>query len=248
MLYLIGIGLGNEKDITLNGIEALKKSDYIYLENYTSNIGFEIENLEKLISKKIILVNRKKMEEEINSILDQAKEKIVSVLIKGDIFSATTHITILLSAKEKNIDLKIIHNASILNVIGDTGLMLYNFGKTASIPFNNEQIETPYNVLNDNLSIGLHTLFLLDLKSSFEFMNFKEGINYIIKIENKQRLNLINNDSKVIICAGLGTKKQIIKYGKIKDLLKSEIEIYPQCFIIPGKLHFIEEEVLKLFN
>ena len=83
--------------------------------------------------------------------------------------------------------------------------MLYNFGKTASIPFNNEQIETPYNVLNDNLSIGLHTLFLLDLKSSFEFMNFKEGINYIIKIENKQRLNLINNDSKVIICAGLGT-------------------------------------------
>ena len=99
MLYLIGIGLGNEKDITLNGIEALKKSDYIYLENYTSNIGFEIENLEKLISKKIILVNRKKMEEEINSILDQAKEKIVSVLIKGDIFSATTHITILLSAK-----------------------------------------------------------------------------------------------------------------------------------------------------
>ena len=135
-----------------------------------------------------------------------------------------------------------------MNVIGDTGLMLYNFGKTASIPFNNEQIETPYNVLNDNLSIGLHTLFLLDLKSSFEFMNFKEGINYIIKIENKQRLNLINNDSKVIICAGLGTEKQIIKYGKIKDLLKSEIEIYPQCFIIPGKLHFIEEEVLKLFN
>lgn len=36
MLYFIGLGLGNEKDITLRGLEAVKSCDKIFLENYTS--------------------------------------------------------------------------------------------------------------------------------------------------------------------------------------------------------------------
>ena len=36
MLYFIGLGLGNEKDITLRGLEAVKSCDKSFLENYTS--------------------------------------------------------------------------------------------------------------------------------------------------------------------------------------------------------------------
>ena len=36
MLYIIGLGLCDEKDITLKGLEAIKKSKKIYLEHYTS--------------------------------------------------------------------------------------------------------------------------------------------------------------------------------------------------------------------
>lgn len=36
MLYFIGLGLGNEKDITLRGLEAVKSCEKIFLENYTS--------------------------------------------------------------------------------------------------------------------------------------------------------------------------------------------------------------------
>ena len=72
-------------------------------------------------------------------------------------------------------------------------------------------------------------------------MNFKYGLNYIIKS------NIINGNTKAIICCGLGSNEYIIKYGIIKELLKLNLEIYPQCFIIPGKLHFIEEEALKLY-
>ena len=35
MLYIIGIGLSDEKDITVKGLEAVKKSDEIFLETYT---------------------------------------------------------------------------------------------------------------------------------------------------------------------------------------------------------------------
>ena len=36
MLYLIGLGLGDERDITLRGLEAVKRCSKVYLEAYTS--------------------------------------------------------------------------------------------------------------------------------------------------------------------------------------------------------------------
>ncbi len=36
VLYLIGLGLADEKDITVKGLEAVKKSSRVYLEAYTS--------------------------------------------------------------------------------------------------------------------------------------------------------------------------------------------------------------------
>jgi diphthine methyl ester synthase len=46
MFYIIGLGLGDPKDITVKGLEAIKKCDRVYLENYTSIlISGQIENL-----------------------------------------------------------------------------------------------------------------------------------------------------------------------------------------------------------
>lgn len=36
MLYLVGLGLGDAKDITVKGLEIIKKVDYVFLEAYTS--------------------------------------------------------------------------------------------------------------------------------------------------------------------------------------------------------------------
>ena len=50
VLYVIGLGLADEHDITLKGFEAVKSSERIYLESYTSILmvpGFK-ERLEKL--------------------------------------------------------------------------------------------------------------------------------------------------------------------------------------------------------
>ena len=35
-LYFIGLGLGDEKDITVKGLEAVRRCKEVYLENYTS--------------------------------------------------------------------------------------------------------------------------------------------------------------------------------------------------------------------
>lgn len=36
MLYLVGLGLNNEKDITVNGLEVVRRAERVYLEAYTA--------------------------------------------------------------------------------------------------------------------------------------------------------------------------------------------------------------------
>ena len=38
-MYFIGLGLGDEKDVTIKGKEAIERSSRVYLEAYTSVLG-----------------------------------------------------------------------------------------------------------------------------------------------------------------------------------------------------------------
>ena len=59
MFYLIGLGLFNVEDISLKGLNALKKVDKIYAEFFTSKlIGSNLKDIEKIIGKKIIILKR----------------------------------------------------------------------------------------------------------------------------------------------------------------------------------------------
>lgn len=242
-LYMIGIGLNDEKDISIKGLEAVRKCDFVYLESYTSKLNCSLKEIEKLYGKKIILADRELVEKNAEeTILKNAKNKEVAFLVIGDVFSATTHIDILLRAKKLKIKTKIIHNASVLTAVGITGLELYKFGKTTSIPFENENVKSPIEVLQTNQKIGLHTLFLLDLDSkSNKYLSIKEAINYLIK-------NNINENTKTVACAALGSDEPEIFYGELKLLRNKKINKSPQCLIVPGKLHFIEEEMLSAYK
>lgn len=250
-LYLIGLGLGDEKDITVKGLEAVKQCDIIYLENYTSILECDVKKLESLYGKKVILANREKVEKEAENIVGEAETKEVALLIIGDVFGATTHIELFRLAKEKNILVKVINNTSILTAIGITGLELYKFGKTTSIPFFEEylNLETPYLVLKDNQKLGMHTLMLLDLDPSTErFMTINDALEILEKIESKKKEKLISAETLFVGCARLGRDDYLIKKGTLKELKSFDFGKPPHCLIIPGKLHFMEEEVLELFG
>ena len=238
MLYLIGIGL-ELKDISLKALETIKKCKKVYLDNYTS-VGASVKELEKLIEKSIIIGERSLIEDNIESILKEAKNDDIALLVYGDPLIATTHINYVIEAKKQDINVKIIHNISIVNAITETGLMLYNFGKTTSIPFNNKEIKVPIQVIKNNLKLGLHSLILLDLEpKENKFMSINQALEYLIN-------NKIND--LCIACSCLGTSKQEIKIGYPKELIKLKFDRFPQCIVIPGKLHFREEEALRLWK
>src|SRR3989344_2501544 len=174
-LYLIGIGLNDEKDITIKGLEIVKKADYVYLETYTSILNIQFKKLEEFYQKQIILADRDSVENKSSEILIKAKDKNVAFLVIGDVFSATTHIDLYLRAKEKGIKCFVIPNASVINAVGITGLSLYNFGRIVSIPKDNENLDSPYKNFMENYKKGLHTLFLLDLDNG-KTLTVRDGL------------------------------------------------------------------------
>lgn len=84
----------------------------------------------------------------------------------GDPFCATTHSDLYLRAVNLGIKVEVIHNASIMSAIGCTGLQVYQFGETVSVPYFTEKWrpDSFYDKISKNRANGLHTLVLLDIK------------------------------------------------------------------------------------
>lgn len=250
-LYLIGLGLHNQEDITLKGLNAIKQCDIIYLENYTSLLQCTIKDLEELYQKPITLADRTQAEQLDHQIITQAKTQNVAFLVIGDALSATTHIDLINLAIQRNVPYKIIHNASIFTAISQTGLQPYKFGKTTSIPFldGHPNLETPYHIIKQNQSIGAHTLCLLDIRThENRFMTITQAIEVLQDIERRLKENLITKDTSAIGCARLGCPDSIIKSGTIEQLKTLNFGPPPHALIIPSKLHFMEQEMLERHN
>jgi len=229
-LFLIGLGM-NQNSLTAEALKAIKSSDKVYLENYTVNFPYNIKNLNINITP----IKREKLESE--EIIKEAKNKTISILIYGDSLSATTHLQLILAAKKQNIPYKIFHNASILTTVSETGLSLYKFGKTTSMPNWKEHTNKPKSfadIIKQNQSIQAHTLILTD-------------INLEIKDAIKQLNESIPIKQKIIVVQEAGTPKQKIRYNSPENLSNQNITM-PFCLIIPSKLNHIEKKALNILT
>jgi diphthine methyl ester synthase len=86
MLYLIGLGLADEEDITVRGLNAIKKCSRVYLESYTSILHIPKERLELFYGKSIILADREMVETQADDILHNAQNEDIAFLVVGDPF------------------------------------------------------------------------------------------------------------------------------------------------------------------
>jgi diphthine synthase len=273
VLYLIGLGLCNEKDITVKGLEYIKQSDYIYMEYYTSILGIDSSKLEEYYGKKIILADREMIEIGFDKeILEKAKTSKVSLLVVGDPFSATTHIDLYLRCIHKGVKVEVVNNASILNSIGITGLSLYRFGETVSIPFFTEKWR-PYSFYDKicrNYKNDLHTLILLDIKvkeiseenlakgkkiyEKPRFMTVNQALDELLEASEKsetiiENKGLINEDNLCYGVARIGSENQIVKAGKIKDIIKFDFGKPLHSVVLCAKtLSSIEKEVVEFYS
>lgn len=248
MLYFIGLGLYDEKDISLKGTEALKKVDAIYAEFYTANLfGGNLKDLEEMLGIEIDVLKREEVEEENIPILE-ARNKDVAFLSAGDPLIATTHTDMMIQAKKLGIETTVIHSSSILSAApGISGLQAYKFGKVTTIPFTQENYfpHSPYMVIKANLNYKMHTLVLLDIQSHLNrYMTANQGLDYLMKVEEERKEDILCEDTLAVVVARAGSVTPLIRADLIKNLIDEDFGGPLHSLIIPSDLHFVEAEAL----
>jgi diphthine synthase len=249
MLVFIGLGLHGE-GMSLAGLHEAREADVIYMELYTSVItNFDTKELEQKIGKPINIVTRETVEQHPDKILESAKRSKVAFLVPGDPMVATTHVDLRLRAAKAGIQTKIVPAASIASAAaGLAGLQSYKFGRSATVPFPDNPSQTPYEALAENKARGLHTLLLLDIRAEEgKAMTANEAIEIMLKLEEKLKKQVFTPDTIAVVVARAGSDDATIKADKVVKLSKLDFGPPPHVLIVPGKLHFMEAEALRMF-
>ena len=251
-LYFIGLGLYDEKDITLKGLEVARKCDKVFAEFYTSLLaGTSIDRIEELVGKPIVRLNREDVELNFEKIvLPEAKEKDIAFLTAGDPMVATTHSDLRIRAKKAGVESYVIHAPSIYSAVAITGLQIYKFGKSATVayPEKNWFPTSHYDVIKENRERGLHTLLFLDIKADRgRYMTANEAMDILLKVEEMKKAGVFTPETLVVVLARAGSLNPTIRAGYVKDLINEDFGRQPHVLIVPGRLHIVEAEYLVEF-
>ncbi|KAI0684835.1 Diphthine synthase [Cytidiella melzeri] len=271
MFYIVGLGLCDEKDITVRGLEAVKGCTRVYLEAYTSVLMVQKERLEAYYGKDLIVADRDMVETESDEILRDADKEDVALLVVGDPLGATTHTDIVLRARSQKIPVRVIHNASIMNAIGACGLQLYNFGQTVSLVFFTDtwMPDSFYDRVKENVDLGMHTLLLLDIKVKEQseenlargrkiyepprYMSITQAVSQLAEIEEIRQGGILTPDKTLAIAmsrVGGGEEERIVS-GTLAELLDQPSQVFGEplhSLVIVGKrLHHLEAEYAESF-
>lgn len=250
-LIFVGLGLCGADGMSVKALEALKTCDKIYAEFYTSHlIGTGTDELEKVIGKKITVLHRMQVEEG-DDIIGNAKQMRVGFVTAGDTMSATTHVDLMIQAKEEGIPTRLFNGISIFSACPTAlGLQPYKFGRAVTLPFidNGYQPQSPYDNILENKQRGLHTMVLLDIHADeCRYMTGKEAIEWLLLGEEKWGKGLITDDTLICVASKIGSPEQKLTAGYPRQLLEMDLGEPLFTIVIPGNLHFMEAYSLVYF-
>jgi diphthine synthase len=247
-LTFVGLGLHDDSGVSLKGLQEMIDSDVIFAEDYTSRLETgAYERLQRRVGKTIQTLDRKAVEDG-SVVLEACKGKRVSFLVVGDPMGATTHIDLRLRAAKAGFETAVIHGASIMTAVpGILGLQNYKFGRTTTVPFPQEGYAptSPYEVIAENLSRGLHTLVLLDIDAEgSRYMTANEGLHILMDMERRLSNGVLTSGTLVCVVARAGAPDCLAMAGPVSVMLSQSFGPPLHTIVVPGKLHFMEEEAL----
>lgn len=234
MLYLIGLGL-DDGEITQKGLEALESVDKAFVEFYTNTETVDVESLEDQTGTDIEKLSRDEVERN-DKIIESAEEQNTAFLVSGDPLTATTHYDIKHRAEEKEIETKIVHAPSIFTSIAETGLNVYKFGRTVTLP-KDMAPESIGDHIKRNDSIGLHSLVLLDIN-----YNADKAAEKLIDIDQDLK------SREAIVLERANDDTQSVSAMTLEEISNTELGETPHSIIIVGDTSHKEEEFLEAYR
>ncbi|MFH5798339.1 diphthine synthase [Haladaptatus sp. CMAA 1911] len=252
MLTFIGLGLYDERSITVEGREAVADADGVFAEFYTSKlIGADVTDLEAFHDTAIEVRDRAGVEQDPEDILAAAESGHAAFLTAGDTMISTTHVDLRLRAEDRGIDTRVIHAPTAESAAsGLTGLQNYRFGKATTLPFEYAHgadglPASVTDVLDDNRERGLHTLVYLDIKVGWNPRNGEETEDeYMTASHAAELLADGYDDVLAVVVARAGSPDPLVHADRLSELAAGDFGDPLHLLVVPGDLHHIEADAL----
>ena len=247
MLNFVGLGLYDERSVTIAGRDAIQSADAVFAEFYTSDlVAATVQDLEDYHDVSIDVRDRAGVEQDPGPILAAAEDGTAAFLTAGDPAVSTTHVDLRLRAHDRGIDTRLYQAPTAQTAAsGLTGLQSYRFGKATTIPFprvhgGDGVPDSVLETLQENQSRGLHTIAYLDIKTEAEGMLPGEAAASLLATHWRA-------DALGVVVGQAGSPEPTVQADRLDELADGSFGAPPHMLVIPGELHPIEEESLVAF-
>jgi diphthine synthase len=250
-LAFIGLGLGDDRDVSPRARDELRKCGAIFSEAYTSRLApGSLERISHDVGRAIAVLPRSQVEAERPVLEALALHAHVGFLVAGDPFAATTHVALRLAAERAGHTWSYIPNASVVTAAPSfLGLQHYRFGRIVSLPFPEPGFvpRSPLEGIAQNRAQDLHTLVLLDLRpEEGRFMTAHEALHLLAERDSTSPSPVLPADLRIAVVARVGTDSARAWYGTRGQLGPVDFGPPLHALVVPGRtLHFEESEALE---
>ncbi|KAH0859418.1 hypothetical protein HID58_087679 [Brassica napus] len=234
MLYIIGLGLGDESDITMRGLEAVKKSQKIYMDRKSfmgnqSHLLIErwLKKVRRATTHSDLVVRAKKLGVNVEVVHNASVMNDVGICrlqlyhygetVSTPFFTETWRPDSFYEKIKKNRALGL-HTLCLLDirVKEPTFESLCRGGK--------KQYEPP------------------------RYMTVNTAIEQLLEVEQKRGDSVYSEETECVGFARLGAEDQKILSGTMKQLESVDCGAPLHCLVIVGKTHPVEEEMLEFYK
>jgi diphthine synthase len=244
MLTFIGLGLYDERSITVRGQDALQGADAVFAEFYTSKLaGATVDRLEAVHGVDIEVRDREGVEQEPGPILDAAADGEAVFLTAGDPMISTTHVDLRLRAADRGIETRVVHGTTAQTAASSlTGLQNYRFGKATTLPFERSHggtgvPESVIETIDANRERDLHTLVYLDIDG--------EGEAYMTGDHAARVLTAAGEQGLAVVVGQAGSDDPTVVADTLGALADRDFGPPLHLLVIPAELHPLERDALE---
>ncbi len=253
-MVLVLAGLGTSLDYaSIKLLDELSTADVVLVEAYTSiAVGYTYERLRRMCLGELRYVSRRDLEEDYEWIIEMARNRKVVILVAGDPLTATTHISLLIEAKRKGVDVDVVLGVSgVYASITQSYLQVYRFGRIVTLTYPEKEYipYTTVEVVRENLERNLHTLVLLDIRfDEGRAMRINEAVELLLRIEEEYcKANNCEQVLDKVIGVGVAraaTPDTLVKADLLPKLKNYNFPPPPHSLIVVAKPHPMELEAL----
>ncbi|MFW6458734.1 MAG: diphthine synthase [Halodesulfurarchaeum sp.] len=248
MLAFVGLGLYDERSVTIEGRDAIREADAVFAEFYTSRlVAGTVEDLQAYHEVAIDLRDRAGVEQDPTPILEAARDGQAAFLTAGDPTVSTTHVDLRLRGHDAGIETRIIHAPTAQTAAsGLTGLQNYRFGKATTVPFpwahgGTGVPESVVKTIRENKARNLHTLAYLDIKAERnELLRASRAAGLLAEAWDPTALG--------VVVGRAGSPDPLVAADRLSVLTERSFGPPPHMLVLPGTLHPIERDALEAFS